>query len=99
MHPPPFRKTHRLWDWPECVIELHCLRCRGGTVLSPVRLVINRKGDMTFENLLRRLRCERCQAANPAPVYLVAGHHRTASGGPDPDWSIELAPAPSNAKS
>jgi hypothetical protein len=23
MHPPLFRQTHRLSDWPECVIELH----------------------------------------------------------------------------
>jgi hypothetical protein len=57
-----------------------------------VLLLIKRQGDMTFEDLLRRLRCNRCQAANPAPVYVVAGHHRTACGGPDPDWSIELVP-------
>jgi hypothetical protein len=94
MHPPPFRKTHRLSDWPECVIELHCLHCRGGTVLSPVRLLIKRQGDMTFEALLRRLRCKRCRGVNPAPVYLVAGHHRTDCRGPDPDWSIELVPPP-----
>jgi hypothetical protein len=94
MHPPLFRKTHRLSDWPECVIELHCLHCRGGSVLYPVRLLIKSQGDMTFENLLRRLRCKRCRAVKPAPVYLVAGHHRTASGGPDPDWSLELVPPP-----
>jgi hypothetical protein len=94
MHPPLFRKTHRLSDWPECVIELHCLHCRGGSVGYPVRLLIQRQGDMTFENLLRRLRCKRCHAVKPAPVYLVAGHHRTARGGPDADWSIELAPPP-----
>jgi hypothetical protein len=40
------------------------------------------------------LRCKRCHAVKPAPVYLVAGHHRTARGGPDADWSIELAPPP-----
>jgi hypothetical protein len=92
--PPIFRKQHRLSDWPECVIEVHCLHCRGGTVLSPVRLLIKRHGDMTFENLLRSLRCKRWRAAKPAPVYLVAGHHRTARGGPDPYWSIELVPPP-----
>jgi hypothetical protein len=62
--------------------------------LSPVRLLIKRQGDMTFEHLLRRLRCKRCQAANPAPVYLVAGHHRTDCRGPDADWSLELVPPP-----
>ena len=92
MHPPLFRKQHRLSDWPSCVVELYCPRCRGGSVGSPVRLLIERHGDMTFENLLRRLRCKRCRAVKPAPVYIVAGHHRTASYGPDPDWSIELVP-------
>jgi hypothetical protein len=27
---------------------------------------------------------QRCHAVKPAPVYLVAGHHRTVCGGPDP---------------
>jgi hypothetical protein len=53
-----------------------------------------RKGDMTFENLLRRLRCKRCRAVKPAPVYLVAGHHRTARHGPEADWALELVPPP-----
>jgi hypothetical protein len=65
---------------------------RGGSVGYPVRVLIARKGDMTFENLLRRLRCKRCRAVKPAPVYLVAGHHRTRRGDPDADWSIALAP-------
>jgi hypothetical protein len=90
----PFRRTHRLSDRPSCVIELRCLHCRGGSVGSPVRLLIERRGDMTFENLLRRLRWKRCHAVKPAPVYLVAGHHRTVRGGPDADWSIELVPPP-----
>jgi hypothetical protein len=38
-----------------------------------MRLLIKRQGDMIFENLLRRLRCKRCGAAKPAPIYLVAG--------------------------
>jgi hypothetical protein len=91
MHPPLFRKTHRLSDWPECVIELHCC---GGSVGYPVRLLMKRKGDMTFENLLSRLRCKRCGRARPTPVYLVAGHHRTARYGPEADWALELVPPP-----
>jgi hypothetical protein len=66
----------------------------GGSVGYPVRLLIKRQGDMTLENLLRRLRCKRCRATKPAPGYLVAGHHRTARGGPDADWSLELVPPP-----
>jgi hypothetical protein len=91
MHPPLFRKSQRLSDWPECVVELHCC---GGSVGYPVRLLMKRKGDMTFENLLLRLRCKRCGRARPAPVYLVAGHHRTARYGPEADWALELVPPP-----
>jgi len=43
-----------------------------------LRLLIERHGDMTFENLLRSLRCKRCRAVKPAPVYLIAGHHGAA---------------------
>jgi hypothetical protein len=50
MHPPPFRKQDRLSEWPECVIELHCQHCPGGLVGYPVRLLIKRQGDMTFES-------------------------------------------------
>jgi hypothetical protein len=46
MHPPPFHPTHKLSDWPECVIELQCCGC---SVNYPVQLLIKRKGDMTFE--------------------------------------------------
>jgi hypothetical protein len=91
MHPPLFRKSQRLSDWPECVIELHCC---GGSVGYPVRLLMKRKGDMAFENLLSRLRSKRCGRARPAPVYLVAGHHRTARYGPEADWALELVPPP-----
>ena len=91
MHPPRFRMTQRLSDWPECVIELHCC---AGMVGYPVRLLMQRCGNITFENLLKRLRCKRCRRFKPAPVYLVAGHHRSARNGPDADWSVELVPPP-----
>jgi hypothetical protein len=45
MHPPPFRLTHRLSDWPDCRLELHC--CRGATVY-PVRLLMTNSGDPTW---------------------------------------------------
>ena len=89
MHPPQFRPTHKLSDWPHCIVEL---RCCGGSVNYPVRLLVERMGDMTFEALVKRLRCKRCGKTKPAPVYLNAGRHRTACGGPEPDWSVELVP-------
>jgi hypothetical protein len=79
MHPPLFRIQHRLSDWQNCVAELQCC---GGSAGLPVRLLIQRRGDITFEAMLKRLRCKRCGKGNPAPVYLVAGHHRTARYGP-----------------
>jgi hypothetical protein len=89
MHPPLFRVQHHLSDWPDCVIELHCC---GGSVGLPVSLLTQRRGDITFETLLKRLRCKRCGKSKPAPVYLVAGHHRTARYGPTADWAVELVP-------
>ena len=70
MHPPQFRPTHKLSDWPHCIVELHCC---GGSVDYPVQLLIKRRGDMAFKDLVRRLRCKRCGRSNPAPVYVVAG--------------------------
>jgi hypothetical protein len=48
---------------------------------------------MTFANLVKRLRCKRCGRFKPVPVYLVAGHHRTARFGPVADWAVELVPS------
>jgi hypothetical protein len=89
VHPPPFHPQHRLSDWPDCRLELHCC---GGTVLHPVRLLLTKRGDLAFADILPRLRCARC-GKKPAPVYLCAGHRTHCSGGP-PDWAIELVPEP-----
>jgi hypothetical protein len=51
-----FRIQHRLSDWPHCVVELQCC---GGSAGLPVQLLIRRRGDITFEALLKRLRCKR----------------------------------------
>jgi hypothetical protein len=93
MHPPPFRPQHHLSDWPDCQFELHC--CRGMT-LYPVRLMIEQRGDVSFAELLPRLRCKKCRRP-PAPVYLCAGHREYNSGAP-PDWAIELVPVPQAAR-
>ena len=89
MHPPPFRPTHHLSDWPDCRLELHC--CRGATVY-PVRLLMKNSGDRTFADVLSRLRCSRCKRP-PAPVWLCAGH-RQHNHSAAPDWAIELVPEP-----
>ena len=93
MHPPAFRRSHRLSDWPECSLELRC-RCSPGTTLMPVKLLITQRGGLAFATILDRLRCSRCRA-RPAPVYLVAGHTRSFINGPPADWSLELVPTPS----
>ena len=61
--------------------------------MLPVRLLLER-GDRTFNAVFRVLRCSKCRG-RPAPVYLVAGFHRTFNHGPEPDWSVELVPVPS----
>ena len=92
MHRPHFTLQHRLADWPDCKLELNCPGC-GRIVGIPVRLLIKRFGNLTFAGLLPRMKCERCRA-KPAPVYIVAGHHRTYCYGSLPDWALELAPPP-----
>ena len=87
MHPIPFGLDHHLSDWLECSLELNC--CIGGLVF-PVRLMRGQLGDLTFAEVLRRLRCRRCRRP-PAPVYLCAGHRQFNFGAP-PDWAIELVP-------
>jgi hypothetical protein len=89
MHPSPFHMGHRLSDWPDCRLELHC--CRGATIY-PVRLLAKDRGDRTFAEILPRLRCRRCKGT-PAPVYLCAGHRERNLGSPA-DWAIELVPVP-----
>ncbi len=89
-HPPRFLPSHKLSDWPRCSIELHC--CKGTTVY-PVKLLMERCGDITFDRLLARLRCQKCRRFRPAPVYLCAGH-RAFIGGAAADWAIELVPPP-----
>jgi|SRR4051812_42674673 hypothetical protein len=82
--------THRLSDWPECWIEVICLRCQARKVMLPVRMLLER-GDRSFASVVAGLRCKGC-GGNPAPVYLVAGQQRTGFG-PPPSWAVELVPA------
>lgn len=91
MHPPAFRLTHRLSEWPECSLELRC-PCSPGMTMLPVRMLIVQRGDRPFSAILDRLRCLSCRG-RPAPVYLVAGHSRTFINGPPAEWSLELIPA------
>ena len=93
MHPPAFRLDHRLSDWPECHLELRCTPCGGRSTAPAVKFLARQLGNPTFAALLARLRCHHC-GAKPAPVHLCASYQRTFSGGPPPDWAIELVPAP-----
>ncbi len=91
MHPPNFHLAQHLSDWPECSLELRCQRSERVVMLS-VRRLLERE-DQTFGTVLAALRCSKC-GGKPAPVYLVAGHHRTFNHGPPPDWAVELVAAP-----
>jgi hypothetical protein len=88
MHPPSWNQNHRLMDWPDCCLDLHCA-C-GYAVVYACKLLATNHGNRTFADIVPRLRCQRC--GNPPPaVYLVAGFHRTfGAGGPPPDWSLPL---------
>ena len=93
MHPPDFQVTQKLSDWPDCRIEMTCVPCAGRVVATPVRLLLEQRGDEQFGPVLAALRCKQC-GAKPAPVYLVAGLTRTFCFGPPPSWAVELVPPP-----
>ena len=91
MHPPDFHLGQRLSDWPECRIEASCRTCSGRTVVLPVRMLLEERGDRQFGSVIAGLRCTGC-CGKPAPVYLVAGLARTFCYGPPPCWAVELVP-------
>jgi hypothetical protein len=88
MHPPPFRISQRLLDWPDCWIELRCI-CPNVSVY-PCKLMAKRHGNRTFGDVIGRVKCGKC-SRRPFSIYLCASAHRIkANGGPSPDWSIQL---------
>ncbi len=92
LHPPAFQPSQRLLNWPECRLEMRCSSCKS-TVLFPTKLIAQRHGNLSFSEVLGRIKCSRC-GKRPETVYLCAGH-RSRSGGPPADWAIELlAPLP-----
>ena len=68
----PFSARRCLSDWPESVIEVRCA-CSARVAMLPVRMLLQ-KGDRTFANAVRALRCKSCNG-KPAPAYLVHGHN------------------------
>ena len=87
MHPPVFRLTQLLSDWPDCRLELRC-RCSPRVTFLPVRMLLER-GDRPFATVIGALRCAACRS-KPALVYLIAGQNRNGRHGPPPDWSVQL---------
>ncbi len=91
MDPAKFTIDDPLSAWLECFLEVRC-SCERVT-LVPVRLLIARRRNPSFRELVGRLRCGRC-GARPASVYLCETHFRHSRGlGVQAGWSIELVPA------
>lgn len=97
MHPPQFLLSQLLSDWPDCILEMRCVRCNGRSMTCAVKGLMRWYGNCSFAVLLSRLKCKFCRRA-PSPVYLCASPHRVFSDGPTPDWSIEIVPAPRGLK-
>ena len=85
-----FSPTHLLSDWPGCVLEVRC-PCSPRVVVMPVRLLLLERGDRRFSQVTAALRCSTCRG-KPSPVFLIAGHSRSFTGGGPPDWAVELVP-------
>ena len=62
-------------------------------MLYPVKMLRERYGNPTFADLMPKLRCK-CCGGRPAPVYLVAGFHRSDAKGPPLCWAVELMAQP-----
>jgi hypothetical protein len=90
MHCPSFSPHQSLAEWLDCRLEMHCPQC-GRVVFVPVQMIRARVGDVTFAELVPRLRCSKCGGL-PEPIYLLAGFHRTFCFGAPPDWAVELRP-------
>jgi hypothetical protein len=69
-------------------VELRCV-CQNLSVY-PIKLMAKRHGNRTFAAMLGAVKCSKCRR-RPFSVYLCASPHRIhGSGGPEPDWAIEL---------
>ena len=66
--------------------------------LLPARLLSQQHGNRPFRAILATLRSKNCRG-KPAPVYVVAGHHREPGKGTGPDWSLVLVAQPNNQTS
>lgn len=55
MHPPRFLQSHRLSDWPECVLEIHCERRGGRSATCAIRGLMQWYGNLSFAEIFRRL--------------------------------------------
>ena len=59
--------------------------------MYPVKLLLQERGDVTFDTLLTRMKCA-ASGSKPGPVYLCASQHRELLAGPHPDWAVQLVP-------
>jgi hypothetical protein len=93
--PAALHHAHTIADWPDCHLELHCPQC-GKMTFTALRMFRLGYGGTRVLDLVAKLRCSAC-GVPAAPLYLVAGQTRSFTGGPSPDWAIELVPAPKAA--
>ena len=63
-----FRIHQRLSDWPECSLELHFSAC-GRMSVPAVKLLAQRCNNVTFAELVPRLRCQHCKARPRRSIY------------------------------
>ena len=97
LHPPAFSLDHALSDWPHCILKVRC-PCSPQVTLLPARFLSEQHGNRPFKAILAALRCQSCRG-KPAPVYLVAEHHREPGKGTGPDWSLVLVALPGDQAS
>lgn len=81
----------------DCWMEMRC-GCRRSAVY-PVKLLIERRGDIQMRQLVRRMRCKQC-GERPTEAYLQETDHRAYPIGTDqetfaaPGWALRLVGGP-----
>lgn len=97
MHPPRFLQSQLLSDWPDCFLEIGCARCEERSFTIAVKGLRRWYGNLTFAELVSRLRCKYC-GRKPGSVQLLASYSRYAGEKPAPDWTLTIVPGPAKRR-
>jgi hypothetical protein len=92
MHPPRFLYSHRLSDWQECCLQMHCRLCEQRSAVMQVKGLMRWYGNRTFAEILSRLRCQFCRR-RPSAVFLKTIRSADSNAAQGDQWTLDLVRA------